>query len=237
MALFNWFSKKEKPDAVAQPERAASAQPGAFQAEQAIDLRKQQRHARREQLYVAIREAMTRSGVLATGYKFKVLSLDQLGNEFMVMVDLAQGVGSGFDQLSNMEAGVIKNARERFEITVPTVYWRLTGTGVFAAPAADPGREGARSQGATRDAGASNNFRAAFSPRHAIADDEVAAFNRALLAASSKSRPGSMAETVSLGSKSLASPPLMDFADTEMTDGRELHAMPALGKTQYGDLN
>jgi hypothetical protein len=30
-----------------------------------------------EELYVAIRESMTRSGVLSSSFKFKVLSLDQ----------------------------------------------------------------------------------------------------------------------------------------------------------------
>ena len=237
MAMFNWFSKPAKPDAIRRSEPAEAAQLATSQPEPLIDKRKQQRHARREQLYVAIREALTRSGVLSTGYKFKVLSLDQIGDEFMVMVDLAQGFGAGFDRLSEMEAAVIKNARERFQIVVPTVYWRLTGAAVFAAPAPDPTRDSARALSGARKAVPGAGFRTGLPTRHAIDGDEVAAFNHALLAASSKSRPGSMEETVSLGGKSLAYPPLADFADTEMYTERESHAMPALGKTQYGDLN
>ena len=237
MALFNWFSKSTKPDDIRRPEPAEAGQLSASQPEPPIDKRKQQRHARREQLYVAIREALTRSGVLSTGYKFKVLSLDQIGDEFMVMVDLAQGFGAGFDRLSDMEAAVIKNARERFEIVVPTVYWRLTGAAVFAAPAPDPTRDSARGLSGARNAVQGAGLRTGLPARHAIEGDEVAAFNRALLAASSKSRPGSMEETVRLGGKSLVYPPLADFADTEMNNGRESHAMPALGKTHYGDLN
>ena len=38
-----------------------------------IDNTKLKRHTAREQLYVAIREAMTRAGVLSASYKFKVL--------------------------------------------------------------------------------------------------------------------------------------------------------------------
>lgn len=37
--------------------------------------------------------AMTRAGVLSASYKFKVLSLDRLGSEFLVMMDLTRVVG------------------------------------------------------------------------------------------------------------------------------------------------
>lgn len=237
MALFNWFSNPAKPEAIRRSESAEAGQLAASQLESSIDKRKQQRHARRELLYVAIREALTRSGVLSSGYKFKVLSLDQVGDEFMVMVDLAQGFGAGFDKLSDMEAAVIKNARERFQIVVPTVYWRLNGAAVLAAPVPDPARDTARGLPGARNAVPGAGLRTGSPTRHAIEGDQMAAFNRALLAASSKARPGSMEETVTLGSKSLAYPPLADFADTEMSSGRESQAMPALGRTQYGDLN
>ncbi len=226
MALFDWFSKKSKPDAVRPPEQIERATP--ITPEPPIDRRKHQRHARREELYVAIREAMTRSGVLSAGYKFKVLSLDQTGDAFMVMVDLAQGFGAGFDRLSELEAAIIKNAGHRFDIAVPTVYWRLADTDVFTAPRLDTTRERDRALASARPA---------FTKRHAIDDDGVAAFNRALLAASSKSRPASIEETVRLGGKALDYPPLVDFADTEIANGSESQAAAALGKTQYGDLN
>ena len=50
--------------------------------------------ARRELLYAVVREAMVRAGVLSSSYKFKVLSLDPRGRQFLVMVDLAHGAGS-----------------------------------------------------------------------------------------------------------------------------------------------
>ena len=49
--------------------------------------------ARRELLYAVVRDAMTRAGVLSAGYKFKVLSLDARGRQFLVMVDLARNHG------------------------------------------------------------------------------------------------------------------------------------------------
>ena len=52
--------------------------------------RKHERMARRELLYAVVREAMVRAGVLSSSYKFKVLSLDPRGRQFLVMVDLAQ---------------------------------------------------------------------------------------------------------------------------------------------------
>jgi hypothetical protein len=56
--------------------------------------RKGERMARRELLYTVVREAMMRAGVLSASYKFKVLSLDGRGRQFLVMVDLARANGA-----------------------------------------------------------------------------------------------------------------------------------------------
>ena len=55
--------------------------------------RKSDRAARRELLYAVVREAMVRAGLLSASYKFKVLSLDSEGRQFLIMVDLARGAG------------------------------------------------------------------------------------------------------------------------------------------------
>src|SRR5262245_18297963 len=52
--------------------------------------RKSERMARRELLYGVVRECMMRASVLSASYKFKVLSLDSRGRQFLVMVDLAR---------------------------------------------------------------------------------------------------------------------------------------------------
>jgi hypothetical protein len=46
---------------------------------------------------------MTRAGVLSASYKFKVLSLDQRGNEFIVMMDLAKAFNGQPEQLAKLK--------------------------------------------------------------------------------------------------------------------------------------
>jgi hypothetical protein len=86
--------------------------------------RKHERMARRELLYAVVREAMVRAGVLSSSYKFKVLSLDSTGRQFMVMVDLARGAASDTTRLAEIEAMVAQSAKARYDILVTSVYWR-----------------------------------------------------------------------------------------------------------------
>lgn len=86
--------------------------------------RKHERMVRREQLYGVVREAMVRASVLSSSYKFKVLSLDPRGRQFMVMVDLAQGAASDTSRLAEIEAMIAQAARAKYDILVPAVYWR-----------------------------------------------------------------------------------------------------------------
>ena len=99
MAFFNWLSgdssrrasgksagnpaaPMDRKQAKAERSKPADAAPehAAPGAEARGESGKVKRHARRDQLYVAIREAMTHAGVLSSGYKFKVLSLDPRGS-------------------------------------------------------------------------------------------------------------------------------------------------------------
>ncbi len=86
---------------------------------------KTQRHAKRELLYAAVREAMIRAGVLSASYKFKVLSLDPRGDQFMVMMDLAQEFGGQTERLAEIEALIAQSAKSRYNIRVTAVYWRM----------------------------------------------------------------------------------------------------------------
>ncbi len=86
--------------------------------------RKQERMARRELLYAVVRESMVRAGVLSSSYKFKVLSLDARGRQFLVMVDLAQGAGIESTRLAEIEAMVAQSAKSRYDILVTALYWR-----------------------------------------------------------------------------------------------------------------
>lgn len=87
--------------------------------------RKSERMARRELLYSVVRQCMTNAGVLSTGYKFKVLSLDARGTQFLVMVDLARVHSDDTNSLAEIEAMIAQSAKARFDIIVTSVYWRL----------------------------------------------------------------------------------------------------------------
>ena len=87
--------------------------------------RKGERMARRELLYTVVRESMTRAGVLSASYKFKVLSLDARGRQFLVMVDLAREYGGETASLAEIEALIAQAAKSRYDIIVTSVYWRM----------------------------------------------------------------------------------------------------------------
>ena len=250
MSLFNWFSKKSgtAKNAVLEANRLqGSSKPGQVQDKtlspvnkpaslpdaQLVD-RKAKRHARREQLYVAIRECMTRAGVLSASYKFKVLSLDERGDQFLVMMDVAPGLGSQAYKLTEIETLLTSTAKSLFSIYVTSVYWRTDKRPVAVNAvnfgvgrptilesqllSSDVVRPTVKQLGEQR-----------YDPIH---DDEMAAFKQALVAASAhspaapdgtgKSRSGLRSFTLITG-----------FEDTEMA---ESSAAPALSATQYGEL-
>lgn len=243
MSFLNWFSSKPLPVKSTSAEEAKRASAGgrdrsALPVPQRLapepvtpgDTTKTKRHARREQLYVAIREAMTRAGVLSASYKFKVLSLDQGGNEFLVMMDLAKAFGGPPEQLGEIEALIVRNAKARFEITVPAVYWRMDEMAAVVKPRANAQDGQASAQHA--DAAAKPGKPAA--PRYEpIQADEVAAFKQALLAASAQGPAAAPEPGVKVKSGLRSHALLTGFEDTEMP---ELASSPALSSTQYGDL-
>ena len=212
--------------------------------------RKQERTERREQLYAVVREAMVRAGVLSSSYKFKVLSLDPRGRQFMVMVDLAEGAASDTSRLAEIEAMVAQSAKARYDIVVGAVYWRANEhvaigdpahftahkpmitqpAPLFEAHGPVPSRPAPLSESVSRpvELRASQPVRAGrFEP---VAEDEVTAFRKALdvgvrgeqaLAAASNGA-GSAGQSYTL---------LTGFEDTEMVDGAQ-----ELSGTQFGAL-
>ena len=141
MSLFSWFTRKPapaKPRLAAEPSGLSNAdatvplQPGRLGKPQAQTLppehaanRKNERMERRELLYTVVRDAMVRAGVLSASYKFKVLSLDQRGRQFLVMMDLAREYGGETVRLSEIEALIAQTAKTRYDILVTSVYWRI----------------------------------------------------------------------------------------------------------------
>jgi hypothetical protein len=139
MSLFSWFTSSKKKPGKSMPDSSGLSRmaneatrpvtgPGGRKepvsnAQPAN--RKTERMARRELLYGVVRQAMMKAGVLSASYKFKVLSLDQRGRQFLVMVDLAREHGSETSRLAEIEAMIAQGAKTRFDIVVTAVYWRM----------------------------------------------------------------------------------------------------------------
>jgi len=196
------------------------------------------RHTHRDQLFIGIREAMTRAGVLSGSYKFKVLSVDQMGNQFLVMMDMATVAGDPPPSLAAIEALIQQMAKVRFDITVTSVYWRLSEIAaaskfmphpavVAPAAAAVPA---APAPAAPPAPPATKPSASPYEPIHA---DEVVAFQQALMLASVNG-PAVMAKGLEVRSGMRTTARFTDFEDTEMTESAAV--APALSATQYGDL-
>lgn len=227
MSIFNWFSRHspQSQSAPAEEHNRPPARPKkatALSQEEELDQRSDRaklRHLRRDQSFVAIREAMTRTGVLSANYKFKVFSEDQQGNEFVVMMSLVTAAGDPLPPFAEMEAVIMESTKARFDIVVSAVYWRL-----MEVPAA------AKSTSFSAAARTFSQPLKSKSPYETIEADEVLAFQQALLAASAQSH--SVPPEKSNYRKQRSQ--LSDFEDTEMAESK---ASLVLSKTQYGDLN
>jgi hypothetical protein len=273
MSLFSWLSPAKKLNAP-QPESSGLSRMEATRPvgkRQAVPFangqpanRKGERMARRELLYAVVREAMVRAGVLSFSYKFKVLSLDSRGRQFLVMVDLARDHGDTTGRLAEIEALIAQAAKAHHDIIVTAVYWRAseyvavgdvrTPRPTDSQPApldSQPGGPG--SQPAPLEPPRPAEPTAAVpvqrmaSPYETIQADEVAAFKRALSAgAANPSAAAAAAVGIAHGASARAfdgsavhGPQsytlLTGFEDTEMPDAG--HRIPVLSGTQYGDLN
>ena len=161
MSLFSWMFTGRKPamppessglsrmEATRPAKRSADRDAALNNAQPAN--RKGERMARRELLYAVVRDAMTRAGVLSASYKFKVLSLDARGRQFLVMVDLARNHGGETARLAEIEALIAQGAKARYDIMVSAVYWRMNEHVAVGDPkaqvAAAPGQPAARADG------------------------------------------------------------------------------------------
>lgn len=261
--MFDWFGSKKKHDAQAsvmpssglsrldstKPFHAAR-QPGHAKPAN----RKQERMARRELLYAVVRESMVRAGVLSSTYKFKVLSLDAAGQQFLVMVDLAQGSGADMVRLAEIEAMIAQTAKSRYHVLVTAVYWRANEYVAVGDPAARaqqvhrstvsrPAPLEAVSRPAPLETVPEHVSRPAqlhaaqgpagrVDPLH---PEEVAAFKQAL----SASVKGEKALSAVSGDKPQDDKHytlLTGFEDTELASGHGEDPEPTLSGTQYGDL-
>ena len=268
MSLFSWLfpaRKPSKPQAESsglsrvEATRPVGKRQGIIEAEGQPANRKTERMARRELLYTVVRESMMRAGVLSASYKFKVLSLDARGRQFLVMVDLARDHGGETARLAEIEAAIAQAAKSRYDIVVTAVYWRTNEHVAIGDPGARAQR-GIDSQPVPLDAlpdsgpaplAAQSEVpgarRRTSSPYEQIQADEVEAFKRALAAGvANPAAAAAAAVGVSHGASakafdgsSMHGPQsytlLTGFEDTEMPDGDQRRS--SLSGTQYGDLH
>ena len=98
--------------------------------DRALQQRREQRKAdrmnRREALFSVVREVMLRSGILSSAYKFKVLSIDQRGRHFLVLLDLSIDLAQTepAERLVEIEKMIADTALSRMQVVVQAVYWR-----------------------------------------------------------------------------------------------------------------
>ena len=94
--------------------------------QQRREQRKVDRMGRREALFGIVREVMLRSGILSSAYKFKVLSIDQKGRHFLVLLDLSMELAQSepAERLLEVEKLIADTAMARMQVVVQAVYWR-----------------------------------------------------------------------------------------------------------------
>lgn len=181
--------------------------------------RRAERVERREQLYAVLRDAMTRAGVLSASYKFKVLSLDSRGGNYLVMIDLSSLASVDAPRMAEIESVIAQSAKSRHEILVAAVYWRLSDhvtAGLSPKLATTLMRAAPNGGGSAAQEGVDINEMLAF--KNAFASVAVAA----PLSASG--------EILKSGRRN----PTPQFENTEVLDIEE---RSPLSSTQYGELN
>lgn len=244
MSLFSWlFSKSAPPPSSslpADPAKAVSpkASPPPSSVDPLADL-KQQRHERREHLYDVVRSVMLRAEVLASHYKFKVLSLDARGRQFLVMVDLLGDEVLAPDRWAAIEQLMAMTAAQRHDLQIKAVYWRLMAPVAGQSVASDtavvpPARVEvpmAKVAAATAVGAGVAATRHGFEP---IDNDEVMAFKRAISDATPEAQLAAQTgQVVTSGPRKPA--PAPGYEDTQLLEPDDTGS--PLSRTQFGGLD
>jgi hypothetical protein len=243
MSFLSWFGKKEasresvptqtsdlgQVDATVPTNRLAQLH---FSLDKGGDFnsRRNERLERRELLYGVVRECMTASGVLSSTYKFKVLSLDSSGRKYMIMVDMPREYLESPSDFVDTEGAIARSAKERYDILVTAVYWRVNE--MVSANVAS-GRAGVVTKPqplTTPDTSANTKPAAVAQPYAELQAEEVLAFKRAVAAAASGAVTAQRSETRRVARRNSAA--VQDFSNTE-----PFEAPPPLSTSQFGGIN
>lgn len=244
MSVFNWFSRKPLPEqGRGSPGNDGQANPAARRDAVAAG-RRSERSERREQLYGVVRDVMVRAGVLSASYKFKVLSLDSVGQRFVVMMDLARAYASETARLSEIEAMLAQAAKSRMGAVVTAVYWRVSDQNAAAQAQVHsvavrtprPVQPVAVPAVAAMEAVAPQRRRQDTAPFEPIDDQEMAAFKMAVAAMPAAARGAGSAAAAPAGVR--RSGPLLGPGAGERSADFHHSTLDHLdlGVTQYGEL-
>ena len=226
MSFFNWFSPKKSTQTPKSPQKLASPVGPNSAAEagsvgptgDATLTRRAERVERREQLYAVLRDAMTRAGVLSASYKFKVLSLDSRGGNYLVMIDLASLAMVDAARMAEIEAVIAQSAKSRHEILVAAVYWRLSDlvTAGLSPKLAPPSTRAAANGGVP-------------AAQDRVDINAMLAFKSAFASVAVAVPLSASGEILKSGRRN----PTPKFENTEVLDSEE---RSPLSSTQYGEL-
>jgi hypothetical protein len=243
MSFLNWFGKKgpildtalSEPSDMGQVDvtlpilRSLSAAP-VPERYTASSPRRNERLEQRELLYAVVRESMTAAGVLSSTYKFKVLSLDSSGRQYLIMMDMPREHLADPGRYSEIEGAIARSAKERYEILVSSVYWRVNDSVTAGSAPVHVVQVAPDVQSLEPlPEPASRPSVAVPSPFAPIQDEEVLAFKRAVSAAASANPMAARGEVLHSGRRNPE--PVADFSDTEPFDPSS-----PLGKSQFGGL-
>ena len=241
MSFFSWFGKRK---AATETVSSPPSDLGASDATVPLQYtppdksapgndRKSERLQRRELLYGIVRESMTAAGLLSSTYKFKVLSLDSSGRQYLIMMDVPREYMTDPEHFVNLEGAIARSAKERFDMLVTAVYWRVNDM-VSVRPAPTPVMPAARVVASSLPASpapkGATPSPASAAPDDEVSVDEVLAFKRAVAAAASSAAPARQGEVVRSTRRNPVPEP--DFSDTEPFDTNS-----PLGPSQFGGLN
>ncbi|TXT41524.1 MAG: hypothetical protein FD135_155 [Comamonadaceae bacterium] len=230
MAFFDWLKRKP-----AQPQhtvfppseltphapQAAPVRPTVSPVDEDLKI---QRQERREHMYAVVRDVMLRSEVLASRYKFKVLSLDVRGRQFLIMMDLLNTNDLPSEKFMDVERLMAATAAQQHDLQVKAVYWRVS----FQAEVI-PQPETKAPPTTTPAPRVRRDLPKAQSDFEPIGQDEVLAFQQAVAA-------GTAAKPVARTAAQPISQPesLTGYEDTQVLEPAD-NGSP-LSATQYGGL-
>lgn len=115
---------------------AAAPTPAAAVKKDDTHKQKQLRTVRREQLSQLVQESMLRSGIVGTAYKFKAISLDAAGEQFLVLFELeGPGLDTQHSHLNQVGESLKTLVHSRApELHVKQVYWHVNNPPEKATP-------------------------------------------------------------------------------------------------------